>query len=328
MRAIWNWLVLASACAVLGGCVAAKPVDERSFFYTEQEEIQLGEEISTGLLGAADLHPNQGLQRYVNEVGRWVASKSYRPNLPWTFGVLDSEGINAFAAPGGKVFITFGLLKRLSSEAELAAVLSHEIAHVIAQHHTKALEAEKKQSDQVAVLGQLADIGLSTRSKSASAAIAKEVGKKVLVPLVKDAAKKLYVSGLDKSLEYQADALGVTLLARAGYEPYAMVSVLQVLQAQRKDDPFFEVLAASHPNPSDRIAELEKLYPILMTTNPRATELGRDRFYLQTGIPMPRTSVATSEPAPAPVAAPSAPTAQPTKQPAKNPPPKRPAKKL
>ncbi len=98
---------------------------------SQKEEVAIGREIAGRLLGAAPLVKNKKLQKYVNKVGKWVALQSDRPDLPWRFGVIESNDINAFAAPGGFIFITKGLYLKLKSEAELAGVLAHEIGHVI-----------------------------------------------------------------------------------------------------------------------------------------------------------------------------------------------------
>ncbi len=98
------------------------------------EEIALGEGLAAGFLGAAPLRQDPNLQRYVNRVGKWLAMHSERPDLPWTFGVVDTETVNAFAMPGGTVLITYGLVKRLGNESELAGALAHEIAHVVKKH--------------------------------------------------------------------------------------------------------------------------------------------------------------------------------------------------
>src|SRR5690606_31708209 len=108
-----------------------------------EEEAAIGFEAAATLLGAAPLLDDDGMQRYVNRVGRWVAMQSERPALSWHFAVIDHPNVNAFAAPGGYVFITRGLLFQLRNEAELAGVLGHEIAHVVQKHH---LEALKKQA--------------------------------------------------------------------------------------------------------------------------------------------------------------------------------------
>ncbi|MDO9394578.1 MAG: M48 family metalloprotease, partial [Methylotenera sp.] len=107
------------------------------------EEIALGREITGNLLGAAPLVKNEALQKYVNSVGRWVASQSERPDLPWHFGVIESDDLNAFAAPGGYVMITKGLYKKMSNEAQLAGVLGHEIGHVVAKHQLKVLQKQQ-----------------------------------------------------------------------------------------------------------------------------------------------------------------------------------------
>ena len=119
---------------------SVKKVADANKDITEPEEIQMGDGIGAMILGASPLYPDQNLQRYVNKVGRWVASQSSRADLPWAFAVIDTPTVNAFALPGGKVFISAGLMARLTSESELAGVLSHEIAHVMLKHQVKAIQ--------------------------------------------------------------------------------------------------------------------------------------------------------------------------------------------
>src|SRR5690606_26944554 len=107
---------------------------------SKAEEVELGREITGNLLGAAPLVKDEALQAYVNKVGRWVASQSSRSDLPWHFGVIESEDLNAFAAPGGYVIITKGLYRKMENEAQLAGVLGHEIGHVEQKHHLKVLQ--------------------------------------------------------------------------------------------------------------------------------------------------------------------------------------------
>ncbi|HET7921146.1 MAG TPA: M48 family metalloprotease, partial [Gammaproteobacteria bacterium] len=104
-----------------------------------EEEEQIGQEAAAVLLGASKPVDDPELQRYVNRVGLWIALHSDRPDLPWHFAVLNDNDIDAYAAPGGYVFVTKGLLLRLHSEAELAGVLGHEITHVVRKHHLKAI---------------------------------------------------------------------------------------------------------------------------------------------------------------------------------------------
>lgn len=202
------------------------------------EEIQIGREITGNLLGAAPLVKDAELQKYVNRVGRWVASQSERPELPWHFGVIESNDLNAFAAPGGYVMITRGLYVSLRSEAELAGVLAHEIGHVIRKHHLKVLQKQ-----------QLLDLGAGV--------LGNQVGKN------SDSVKKLIGSGaeicarsLDKDAEFEADRVGVILAARAGYDPYGLPEVLQSIGHAAKDDGRVALLFKTHPHPDDRMTKL------------------------------------------------------------------------
>ena len=105
----------------------AKNIGKATHEVNEQEEADIGKEYASLLVGAAPLLDNAPVQRYVNRVGRWLSLHSERPDLNWQFGVLDSPNINAFATPGGYIFITKGLLERMKSESELAGALAHEI---------------------------------------------------------------------------------------------------------------------------------------------------------------------------------------------------------
>jgi beta-barrel assembly-enhancing protease len=297
-------LLVSCLLLLIGGCAStAIQTDKKAETYTLAQEIQIGDELASGLLGAGSLHPNQAAQRYVNQVGRWIASQSPRPTLPWTFGVINSEHINAFAMPGGRIFITWGLLSRLNSEAELAGVLAHEIGHVMGQHHLKAFEDQQKNAKTGELLASSAQALLSLKT-GRNAEVVKATGR-VLVPLVKDAAKQLYVKGLDRDVEFQADRHAAVLLARSGYDPMGIVNVMQVLQAASGDSKFFELLGSTHPNPSSRLAALEQIMPTVIAANPNAREIGRDRFYQSTGISAPRGIEPVSQPVSQPVTQPA-----------------------
>ena len=214
----------------------------------EQEEHELGRIAAATLLGAAKPMSNRDLEAYVSRVGLWVALQSERPDLPWRFAVLDDNSINAFAAPGGYVFVTRGLLMKLHNEAELAGVLGHEIAHVVLKHHLKALRRE-------AGTQLLSDLG--------SDALAQKAGQANIPPAllntVSGQAKTLYSRGLDKSDEYAADRLGVQLAGRAGYDPYGLLAVLQTLDSMDANDGALALLYQTHPRPADRLAQLGQL---------------------------------------------------------------------
>ena len=155
--------------------------------------------------------------------------------------MIDHPNVNAFAAPGGYVFITRGLLFQLRNEAELAGVLGHEITHVVRRHH---LEALKKQA-RINLAGSLASAALESRGKDADD-----------YAWVASGAKTLYTRGLDRDDEFEADRAGVVLAARAGYDPYGLPAVLQRLDAMAADDTRLALLFKTHPAPADRLAEL------------------------------------------------------------------------
>ena len=225
--------------------------------FTQDEEIQLGEGVSAGLLGAMPLQADERLQRYVNHVGRWIASQSERSDLPWSFGVIDTESINAFAMPGGTVMISHGLVKRLKSESELAGVLAHEIAHVVRKHQLKAIQSNAG-SDFLAAVGKEVAADRIGRRGGDAFGLKNQLAQSG-IDLVKNG---VFLRPLDRSLEYEADRVGVVLAARAGYDPYGLVAVLQMLQSMKPDDGFS--VFTTHPVPADRIAELEKIVPTVL----------------------------------------------------------------
>lgn len=232
----------------------APQIQQATKEYTVEEEIYLGEGIASGFLGAVKLHPDERLQRYVNRIGRWLASQSERADLPWTFGVIDTDTINAFAMPGGTVIVSHGLVTRLASESELAGVLAHEIAHVLMKHQLAAIQS---------------DAGWSAAATGAKAVASDRIGRSggdVLglktqlanagVDLVKDG---LFLRPLDRSMEYEADRIGVVIAARGGYDPYGLVAVLTMLAQVKPEDSGASITFSTHPAPANRLAELEKV---------------------------------------------------------------------
>jgi predicted Zn-dependent protease len=194
------------------------------------------------LLGSKPLHPDMALQRYVNQLGRWISLQSSRPQLPWTFAVLDDPGFNAFAAPGGYVFVTKGLVDRAADEAELAGILAHEITHVTAKHHLQAIAKTAR----AGLLTQV--IGSQLKGDLAGAVSAQ------FLSLGRD----LYSRGLDQGDEFDADRSGVALAARAGFDPYGLVAVLQQLRSAAPDNPLFALSLSTHPPAQQRLDLLEQ----------------------------------------------------------------------
>jgi predicted Zn-dependent protease len=205
------------------------------------QELEIGRQLSAVLLGSKPLHPDMQLQRYVNQLGRWISLQSGRPDLPWTFAVLDDDGFNAFAAPGGYVFITKGLVDRVADESELAGILAHEISHVVRKHHLEAIGKNAR----AGLVTQL--IGSQLNNNLGGALSAQLIG----------LGRNLYAKGLDQDDEYEADRLGVTLAAASGFDPYGLPAVLQQLRTAAADNPVFMLALSTHPPAQLRIDQLE-----------------------------------------------------------------------
>jgi predicted Zn-dependent protease len=225
-----------------------------------EEEARIGQQIAGNLLGAAPLVRDDTLQRYVNRVGRWVSLQSERPDLAWHFGVIDTDDINAFAAPGGYVFLTRGLYRKLRNEAELAGVLGHEIGHVIRKHHLKLLQ----QSQGIAALGGF----LGRKLKDENQVVQNLIGN----------GAEIVARGLDKDAEYEADRIGMVLTARAGYDAYALPAVLAEIGHVAKNDKSVSLLFKTHPLPEDRLEHLSEAAGDRLDGLPEG-QTGEKRFY-------------------------------------------------
>lgn len=228
----------------------------------QQQEVQIGQQMSAVLLGTRPLHSNQEINSYVNKVGMWLVSQTARADLPWRFGVIDSPSINAFAAPGGYIFITSGMLQQCNNEAQLAAVLAHEIIHVLEQHHLKALQEGTLRNSASEALFISAEAyqdntGSSQSSKEYTAWAKKFSG----------AAQELYSKGLNKDDEFMADQQGIRLLAKAGYDQYAFVENLQLLDSIAADDSSLALMYKTHPTPSQRLQAIQNQLVKLESNN-------------------------------------------------------------
>jgi predicted Zn-dependent protease len=207
-----------------------------------KKEIQLGEELSAGLLGAVKLVEDAEVHNYVNRLGRWLAERTSRnkKKWPWRFGILDTDTVNAFAAPGGHVFVTRGLFVLLENEAELAGVLAHEMGHVLEKHHLSAIQ----KSTQSEVFQDL----LVKSTKKNRAALKTLLG----------AGMQLYSRGLEREDEYAADRLGVVIAARAGYDPFALLNVLTTVDSLDPHDPNLTLMFSTHPPTGERLSRLDR----------------------------------------------------------------------
>lgn len=228
------------------------------------DEQRLGEQLAAMLLGASKLHDSSQWQHYVNQVGRYLTNYSNRPDLLWTFAVLDTPDINAFAVPGGYVFVTSGLLSMLHSEAELAAVLSHEIIHIDQRHQLIEIERQNK----LEILQTIGSIAAEYKAETSDATSTKAVQNQRIAESVLGIGHSLYTKGLSRDDELKADALAVRLAARAGYDPYALAAVMQRLDAIDNHSGSLQLLLSTHPTPFDRLNALQRTLPQLPADRP------------------------------------------------------------
>ena len=231
-------MIIAAAAA----CATNPATGKREFsLMSEAQEIQIGKEMDVEVRRQMGLYDDAGLQRYVEDIGTRLARASERPNLPWHFAVVDAPAVNAFALPGGYIYLTRGILPFLDNEAELAGVLGHEIGHVTARHAAQQYTQSTS-----------AGVGLTILS--------------IFVPearpfqgLAETAFGVLFLKhGRDDEL--QADQLGVGYAARSGWDPGGVAGMLNTLSrldeasGTRKGVPNW---LSTHPAPADRVQEVQ-----------------------------------------------------------------------
>ena len=235
------------AVAQLGGLsgivkkaeTAKKVVDLK---VTDAEERQIGQDVSDKVIDVFGVYQDAGVAKYVTLVGTVLAQASSRPGLDWQFVVLDTEGVNAFAAPGGFVHITKGMLGLMKNEAELAGVLAHEIVHITDKHTVNAItkgDTAQLISDQAGSTGGL------TRA--------------ALTEMAKVAYSNILNNKFSRDDEGNADDKGVQLANKIGYAPGGLPSALTKLSDRNKETKEPNGLFASHPVMKDRIEKIEKV---------------------------------------------------------------------
>ncbi len=239
-------LTTTPAYAQLGGLInKAQKVNDAKNKYddlniNEREERQLGDQVSASLVSKYGVYQDKSVARYVSLLGGVLAQQSSRPDLNWTFIVLDTDGVNAFAAPGGVIHVTRGLLGLAKNESELAGVLGHEITHVTVKHTVRAIQ----------------------KSKGISIGAAQAGGGSFKNAIIAKMAEKAYHLVLDGEFsredETEADKVGIQLANKLGYAPAGLADVLEKLDARNNGREDRNGLFASHPAVKDRIARIEQ----------------------------------------------------------------------
>ena len=234
-------LIIALVCGIaVTGCTLNPATGERQLtLISEAQEVAMGRQAEPQVLASFGEYQDDGWQTYVNDLGQELAAASERPQLPWAFHVLDDPLVNAFAYPGGFIYITRGILSHFNSEAELVSVLGHEIGHVTARHSVEQMSQQ-----------QLAQLGLGV------AAAASEDFR----PYAGYAAAGLQVLFLKfgRDDERQSDDLGLRYMTRAGYDPKQMPKVFQTFDRMHDESgrqiPNWQ---STHPDPADRVGRIQ-----------------------------------------------------------------------
>ena len=224
----------------LFNCATTGPGGKKSLILiSTRQEVAIGESLVEDIESKNKVTQDSILADYVNWLGQKIASLSDRKDIEYHFKVLESEEINAFACPGGFIYIYSGLLKNMDNEAQLAGVLAHEIGHVVARHSVKRLQ-------QVLGLQVLLSLALGESSELTQRAVATGIG--------------VILQGYSRQNEFEADYNGAYYMTKAGYNPEGMIQLFgkfEEMEEGRKN-AFLDQLLASHPPTPDRIAKVKE----------------------------------------------------------------------
>lgn len=252
-----------TAALLLAGCAVNPATGHRELMLvSESQEIQMGQQYDKEVVASIGLYQDPALQTYIQSLGSRLAATSERPNLPWTFRVVDDPAVNAFALPGGFIYVTRGILAHMTSEAQLATVLGHEIGHVTARHSAAQMSKQ-----------QLASLGLAIGS-IASSQIERYSG------LAGQALGVMFLK-FSRDNENQADELGVRYSSRANYDAREMANVMRLLDrvssAEGGGGGRLPEWLATHPNPGNRLEHINALIARSQQDFSRAT-VSRDAY--------------------------------------------------
>jgi beta-barrel assembly-enhancing protease len=206
---------------------------------TDEEEIRLGEDISSRIRSKYGVVQDPAVHKYVALVGTVIAKKSSRSNLPFHFIVLDTDGVNAFAAPGGFIHITRGALSLMKSEAELGGVLGHEIAHVTERHTIRAIQK-----------GKVVQMAANEKSVGSNPELFRRLS---------DECYKIVFAGFGRADELDADDHGLVFGANSGYDPWGLGLFLTRLKERNAGSEIKQGLFASHPEMDERVQRLSNI---------------------------------------------------------------------
>jgi beta-barrel assembly-enhancing protease len=283
------------------GCSFKKPGDESVVKLSKDEqqiledykaEVEVGRNMAGRLLAFYGEYLDPGLTQYVNKVGRFVANNGDYADRRYLFAILDSDSTNAFACPGGYILLTRGVIQNAENEAELAAILGHETAHVGKQHMFKTLKAmNKADADKSeAEFASRHRLDKFSRARSRPVANDSETGSALakfmstasgaglgILQAAKAGMGLLLEKGLDKEMEFEADREGVKYAIRAGYEPKALDDFLARLAATKLKSDQKTVMDVTHPSIPDRRKAIAEVLS-KMSAEEIIGAVGKDRF--------------------------------------------------
>ncbi len=257
---IFPILFLLTAALALAGCAIVAATGKRHLtLIGEGQEIEMGAQSDEEIVQTLGLYPDESLQSYVQDLGARIAATTERPDLPWTFRVIDDDTINAFALPGGYIYVTRGILAHFENEAQLAGVLGHEIAHVTAKHSVIRLSR-----------AMLAQTGLGIAQ-----IIAPELEQ--FAPLAGAGLQLLFLS-YSREDEVEADLLGVRYMENVGENPRELIDVMAMLSraSEGREGGMIPEWASTHPLPENRMDRIQEKIQALDDGRFRPVE--RDRY--------------------------------------------------
>jgi predicted Zn-dependent protease len=256
-------LAAAPASAQFGGALgkinkaADRAQQVKDIQISDAEERRIGEQVSARILDEFGVYQDEEVTRYVTLVGSALARASSRPNLAWEFIVLDTDGVNAFAAPGGLIHITRGALGLSKAEAELAGILGHEITHVTARHTLDSIQKSK-----------VVSLGANEASRGG-------LTQDLIAKFAEQAYSAVLNNKFDRDDENEADRVGVELANKVGYAPAGLSSMLTKIAERNKDHAEPNGMFASHPALKDRITRIGKT---VTDGKLAATAMGASRY--------------------------------------------------
>jgi len=251
-----------AAAALVAGC-STNPATGKSeiSLVSEGQEIEMGNQMLASARATLGTYPDSGVQRFVRAVGERLAASTERPSLPWVFEVVEDPEVNAFAAPGGKIFVTRGILAYFGSEAELAGVLGHEIGHVTARHTARQITRE-----QLVGVGLIAGSILSSTVAQSAGALQQGLG--------------LLFLSYSRGDESQADELGFRYMRRRNYDAREMANTFQTLErvGNLSGGGKVPTWASTHPDPGDRFQKAEQRAATVPADSVRSSIINREAY--------------------------------------------------